>query len=659
MSNPPSERLYRLLPAIYRQHDQTGGQPLRALLALIEQDFAALEQAIGGLYENWFIETCDDWAVPYLGDLLGVEGLGAERSVSHRAYVANALSYRRRKGVAQVIEQVARAVSGWSVRAVEHFELLGRAQHLHHVRPGSGQSVDLRRRDALAALGGPFESTARRVDVRRIASGRGRHNVGNVGLFVWRLHSLPMHEARACPVPGQPGCYTLHPLGFDQPLFSRPATPSDERRLGPEHLPLPLRRPQTPGGLVRHLGPDNDIQLFARASNGALRPIPPEQVVSADLSAWARPTTAPLALDLERGRLALAGEATPEIVASYRYGDAGLLGGGPYDRRATLDDPREATWVVEVEAGGTVPSLAAALEGWRRHCAITERPRGLIRLLHVGAYTLDPAEPIEVPAGGRLAVEAADGIVPTVDAGAALTVRGEGRDAALRLGGLLLAGTLRLGGGLRLGLDHCTLPAGLAAEADAEQATVALASCIVGPLRLAGGVAELAAADSIIDAAPGSAEFEAGFALAADEAGAPGPRTTLRRVTVLGASAVRELVEASDCIFAGPLRVLRHQEGMVRYCYLPPGSVTPRRYRCQPEEGGPEPLLRFQATRYGEPGYAGLAPDCPRTIAAGAESGAELGAYHNLAQPQREANLRAMIGEHLPLGMEAGIFFMS
>jgi len=30
-----------------------------------------LEQDMEDLYDNWFIETCDAWVVPYIGDLLG------------------------------------------------------------------------------------------------------------------------------------------------------------------------------------------------------------------------------------------------------------------------------------------------------------------------------------------------------------------------------------------------------------------------------------------------------------------------------------------------------------------------------------------------------------------------------------------------------------
>ena len=70
-----SDRLYNLLPANQRVRDAAQGEVLRSLLAIISDELAGVEADIRGLYENWFIETCDDWVVPYIGDLLGVRGL--------------------------------------------------------------------------------------------------------------------------------------------------------------------------------------------------------------------------------------------------------------------------------------------------------------------------------------------------------------------------------------------------------------------------------------------------------------------------------------------------------------------------------------------------------------------------------------------------------
>src|ERR1043165_7742784 len=69
MKNP--DRLYELMPVIYRQRDADQGYPLQALLRVIAEQVDVVEGDIDQLYKNWFIETCEDWCVPYIGELIG------------------------------------------------------------------------------------------------------------------------------------------------------------------------------------------------------------------------------------------------------------------------------------------------------------------------------------------------------------------------------------------------------------------------------------------------------------------------------------------------------------------------------------------------------------------------------------------------------------
>src|SRR5258705_184439 len=66
-----TDHLYNLLPAIYRLRDADQGYPLQALLRVIQEQVDVVREDIDQLYENWFIETCADWVVPYIGDLIG------------------------------------------------------------------------------------------------------------------------------------------------------------------------------------------------------------------------------------------------------------------------------------------------------------------------------------------------------------------------------------------------------------------------------------------------------------------------------------------------------------------------------------------------------------------------------------------------------------
>ena len=158
--DPRLDRLYELLPVYYRLRDAESGQPLRALLQVIAEQVNVVEDDISQLYDNWFIETCQDWVVPYIADLIGyrpVHGTGApgagspaggglrNRILVPRREVAATLRYRRRKGTLALLELLARDVAGWPASSVEFYQLLAGSQHLNHLRPERARTLDLRR----------------------------------------------------------------------------------------------------------------------------------------------------------------------------------------------------------------------------------------------------------------------------------------------------------------------------------------------------------------------------------------------------------------------------------------------------------------------------------------------------------------------------------
>jgi hypothetical protein len=324
--NQPLDQLYELLPAIYRQRDRAEGEPLRALLAAVENELGVIETDISDLYENWFIETCAEWVVPYIGDLLSSQELYGTTTQAYgqqqrRAYVANTLAYRRRKGTATVLEQLVRDVTDWRSRAVEFYQLLATTQNLDHVRP-SVTTVDLRSAQASEPMEGllkpmglrrsnrspdqigtPFErNVAYTAEVREMGTfqrpaDRGRYHNRHIGLFIWRLQSYPLERVLARrvngPEPEPTGrYYTFNPLGYDQaPLFNQPQTETDILHLAEEfNVPTSLRRPLLAQELsdrrqaqlqglpiegAHYLGTNPVLQIFI---DGLPHPIPPEDL---------------------------------------------------------------------------------------------------------------------------------------------------------------------------------------------------------------------------------------------------------------------------------------------------------------------------------------------------------------------------------------------
>jgi len=111
----------------------------------------------------------------------------------------------------------------------------------------------------------------------------------------------------------------------------------------------------------------------------------------------------------------------------------------------------------------------------------------------------------------------------------------------------------------------------------------------------------------------------------------------------------------------GPVLADRRQEGCVRFSYLPPGSRTPRRHRCQPPEEADAPRVRpvLTSEHYPDAAYGQVDRRTADEIRRGADDESEMGVLHPLFQPQRAAYLEARLDDYLRFGLEAGFFFAS
>lgn len=404
---PIPERLYNLLPGIYQSYDALQGEPLRALLALLEQELALLETDTDRLYDNWFIETCEDWVVPYIGDLLDAQRLysrsprgGQER----RAFVANTLTYRRRKGTATVLEQLALNISGWHGRAVEYLQLLARTPGLTTEAETAPATVDLRRSSQLATLGSPFETgSSFTVDVRSGQS-QGSYHPTDIGLFLWRLQSYPLTRvtARSITLPSgkwRGHCYSFSPLGDDRlPLFNQPQTkPLVTAPTAAIHVPgrlsrttlaeeIQWRRQQRARGVViepqGYFGRNPVLQIILDGQTDALLP---EQLLFTSLDGWESPdwklpqaideavlptVRYEVAVDPELGRLAILHRPLPRRVeVSFAYGFSDDVGGGPYSRPPVPTIAQPVVWQVQQEPPFTENPLVAAIDQWHQTTA--------------------------------------------------------------------------------------------------------------------------------------------------------------------------------------------------------------------------------------------------------------------------------------------------
>lgn len=714
-----ADQLYALLPSIYRIRDQEEGEPLKAFLAVLAEQVEILQEDLSQLYDDQFIETCAEWVVPYLGDLIGYRRhLGAASpDGSSRAEVANTIAYRRRKGTVSIVEQLATDVTGWKARAVEFFQQVCATQYLNHIRPTHHAVADLRRQRQVMWSQTPFNSMPRTVDVRWIATGRGRYNLPNVGLFLWRLRPYRVAKGTARLV--KEGCFTFHPLGSDMPLFNPGQGEESLARLAePVNVPDPLRRRPLFDELEelrQNLADGRAEAAAARAlswfdrrqpafqvfKNGTAVPV--KEILICDLTDWQRPpnrrtyrrrgkrpgdaTPDPqlpiqIAVDPVLGRLAFPADANvtgTHVQVTYSFGFGGAFGGGPYPT-----DALRTPVTRRVVTGGS--TLAQALTAVGTADAVIQID---------DSATIDGDLTITLGRDQDLTIQGNEGTRPVLNGTITIV---SATDAELTLHNLMLAKSVRMTGAAdtTLTIRHCTVaPVELAQDLSMKprpepsvrwvdagsRGTLVVDHTLSGRLLTSPDVS-VKLFDSAVDALA-----DTGVALAAaDDGQVAAGELRLVRTTIIGTIRVRALALAEHALVTGTVVSEQQQHGCVRFSYLPSDSRVPRRYRCQPEWAvqrardaaqrldpsvGSDVLAQLEArirsslrpvfttSRFGQPAYLQLHASCPVEIRTGAEDGSEMGLFHGLGQAQREANLRARMEEYLRFGLESGIFYVT
>lgn len=690
--NPEADKLYQLLPAVYRIRDAEQSGVLRALCEVLAEDIAVLRENLDQLYDDQFIETCADWVAPYIGDLIGYRTLHAvtERTRSARAEVANTIAYRRRKGTATVLEQLARDVTGWNARVVEFFQSLETSQYMNHLRSTNLTTVDLRNWEALERRDTAFNGIAHSVDMRRIDTQQGRYNIPSIGLFLWRLDAFAMRRSPAFRVDDER--FLFSPLGNNQQIFTRPQSETDITHLAePLNVPEPISRRVLDTYLPQYYG--KELSLLVEADNLDTS-VSQVQVctLSDDGPTWAHLPVSKVSIDPVLGRIAVPPGTPPvNLRVTYHYGFSMPTGGGSYERGKTF------------ALGG---GFASVTQGQSLQAELTAaQAGGIVQIDDSGRYA--EALSLNIPTAAKVEVRAANEHRPTLVPNGDWTIT-LAPGSELTLNGLLITGgRVRInaagGDGTRLlRLRHCTLVPGLSLTREGEPVspsspslvieqegtTVEIDHCLVGGIRTVAGM-EVSITHSVVDA---TAPTEVAYS-ALDDLGAGGVLSIVN-CTVMGKVHTKRLDLASNTIFASALAVgdswshpvwsEQNQQGCCRFSFVPLNSIVPRRYRCQPDLAVEAALLEadqpkgsltgpetqaitlatqarvrpaFTARRYGHAAYGQLAGHCPEEIRRGADDESEMGLFHDVFAPQREDNLKIRLQEYLRFGLEAGVFY--
>jgi hypothetical protein len=660
MSREP-DGLAELLPQWHRLRDAEGGEPLRALLAVIAEQVDLVRDGVEQSYEDWFVETAAPWVLPYLGDLVGYRPLpGYERvqakgladregdddsrgrlaeALAPRRDVAATVANRRRKGTLALLEELAQEITGWPARAVEFSRLVSHQQPVKLYGPGTGAAnarrlergrlVDVRDGSALDLAGGPFGAVAQSVDVRRAGSARrqGGYSPAGVGLFVWRLRPYHVTRAPAYCVDRARNLYTFSILGNDTPLVTKPVPePSTTHIATIDNVPAYIRRRQLADRLADYYGPGKSFTIWR---DGQDEPVELSDLVVTDLTDWRyRPKRGQVAVDPALGRIAFGSRSAPRqgVWVTYHYAFGDDTGGGEYPRDRETPTAQTAQRVYRVGPGQTYQRIMDAYGDWQRdrragHCG----PDGIIEITHSGAYQeqLD----FELDPGDRLELRAAEGARPVIrlldwysNRPDALNIRAR-EDCAEDPPRIVLDGLLVTGRGLHVSgpvgavvLRHCTLVPGWSLEPECEPrspdepslvlerttACVSIERSVLGTIEVIGDEVNHDPLPIHIRDSILDATGRDRAALSAPDCRHAHAVLHAHRTTVIGEIHVHAVEIAENSVFAGRLRVARRGIGCVRFSYVEPGSRTPRRHRCQPDLVGSEDARRVRPVFTGE-----------------------------------------------------------
>ncbi len=384
-----AEKLWNWIPEAHRDADFTArqGEVLRPLIEVIAGDAAVARRAIDRLWENGFIDYADDWAVAYIGDLLGTRLLNSINGRGVRVDVARTLFYRRRAGTLVVLEELIKDMTGWGGMAVEAFRRL--ARHWHGLddapfadegfRTGTpeGGFAHLRARRNCDRIDGPFDPFAHHPDFRRLAGTRGRYAIPRLNIHLYRQKPIEIRDSMGLRLAAN--WFSFDPSGRETMLFAnngRTATGGWEpARIW--HMPAPIG-----ASLLDHA-------LFA------ITPATNLAGMGARLPSLVGATIEGVRQLAELARLDLGGPPVYPAPAAFRalqaatrleacgkyqlYGRAVEVASGP-NFAATVDQPPEAVAAAELRWETPVPVFPTGVE------VLIDPARGLARTDGQGSF---------------------------------------------------------------------------------------------------------------------------------------------------------------------------------------------------------------------------------------------------------------------------------
>jgi hypothetical protein len=601
MSTPDlGKRLYELLPAVYRTRDCDTGYDLKKYLdacgELLDSIHATLEQRLADAFPDQPLGglACQEWLLPYFADLVDARLVSPDVR-GRRAEIASAIAWRQRKGTTGTIEAIAEAVGQFEVEVQEGWKRVATTPRI---------GLPLLPATALGYANQPHAGAPGLV---------ARHPGLPAALVDFRCPSRAVRADAANPA--------AHSTRFDSQVSSWrqasvhgvPCFPGSyedvSRRTVDLRTPTWRQGHYHPRRLLLHTPPP--AGFFATVTvHGALR-----------VKNWNMPGTTvaykPAPLDqqgyvMEFPLAAPVTNVSPQNRAMLLVTRGGVTHGVPMvvtrvtAAALSLQGPEPPAALRFPAPGDAVELIVgeAVVMDWdqraqARHAGVFEEvvEQGNVRVFRNRTVATPWFVPVHIRGVIELDSETGSG------------------DQSYRFEHLIMRHTVIVHRN-RVTLFDCAARKIEVHTIDITKPVLVARSCLFEAVQAARGLSRL--------------EY----------------------CTVLQKT-LSEALQASDCIFLGPLR--RHHlspeepaGGCLRFSRIQPEQATNNLsvFRCSRD-----PVVMFSMS-YGERSCGVLHPETAESVRSGAEDGGEMGAYHDRYYSLRPVAVVDKVRDHIPLGME-------
>ena len=180
------------MPAIYQEYDTKENSVLHEFLKIIGSQAAAIRQDIDSLFNNFFINSCDEWVIPYIADLIAAKVV-PNSSLNSRLDVQNTIRWRKVKGTQMGLVDLIRNTINANAKVKEAFRYCSSFSHLAFGATDIAVNkphnfVNLRDQDALSNIDTENDSMPHTIDVREPTQTNGWYNIKNILTFMPQLN---------------------------------------------------------------------------------------------------------------------------------------------------------------------------------------------------------------------------------------------------------------------------------------------------------------------------------------------------------------------------------------------------------------------------------------------------------------------------------------